>query len=135
MLFRSCGNVLHVHDLVDYVSEEAERAGENAAKFVSAGCRDMASGEDIQLIPADGVRYTVPSTINPGRMDKMVTVRFRVGAVYKNAAVSVYFNEERVMHNRKRIISPGEMEQVILLKSKMASCKDLKNITIKIEQD
>lgn len=131
----ACGNVLHVHDLVDYVSEEAERAGENAAKFVSAGCRDMASGEDIQLIPADGVRYTVPSTINPGRMDKMVTVRFRVGAVYKNAAVSVYFNDERVMHNRKRIISPGEMEQVILLKSKMASCKDLKNITIKIEQD
>lgn len=131
----ACGNVLHVHDLVDYVSEEAERAGENAAKFVSAGCRDMAAGEDIQLIPTDGVRYTVPSVINPGRMDRMVTVRFRVGAVYKNAAVSVYFNDERVMHNKKRIISPGEMEQVILLKDKITAFKDLKSITVRIEQD
>lgn len=131
----ACGNVLHVHDLVDYVSEEAARAGENAAKFVSAGCRDMAEGEDIQLIPADGVRYTVPSVINPGRMDRMVTVRFRVGAVYKNAAVSVYFNDERVMHNKKRIISPGEMEQVILLKDKITAFKDLKSITVRIEQD
>ena len=131
----ACGNVLHVHDLVDYVSEEAARAGGNAAKFVSAGCRDMAEGEDIQLIPADGVRYTVPSVINPGRMDRMVTVRFRVGAVYKNAAVSVYFNDERVMHNKKRIISPGEMEQVILLKDKITAFKDLKSITVRIEQD
>ncbi len=131
----ACGNVLHVHDLVDYVSEEAARAGENAAKFVSAGCSDMAEGEDIQLIPADGVRYTVPSVINPGRMDRMVTVRFRVGAVYKNAAVSVYFNDERVMHNKKRIISPGEMEQVILLKDKITAFKDLKSITVRIEQD
>ena len=131
----ACGNVLHVHDLVDYVSEEAERAGENAASFVKAGCRDSSSGEDIQLIATDGVRYTVPSTINLGRMDKMLTVRFRVGAVYKNAAVSVYFNDERVMHNKKRIISPGEMEQVILLKDKVAAYKDLKNITIRIEQD
>lgn len=131
----ACGNVLHVHDLVDYVSEEAARTGENAAKFVSAGCRDMAEGEDIQLIPADGVRYTVPSVINPGRMDRMVTVRFRVGAVYKNAAVSVYFNDERVMHNKKRIISPGEMEQVILLKDKITAFKDLKSITVRIEQD
>ena len=131
----ACGNVLHVHDLVDYVSEEAARAGGNAAKFVSAGCSDMAEGEDIQLIPADGVRYTVPSVINPGRMDRMVTVRFRVGAVYKNAAVSVYFNDERVMHNKKRIISPGEMEQVILLKDKITAFKDLKSITVRIEQD
>lgn len=131
----ACGNVLHVHDLVDYVSEEAARAGENAAKFVSAGCSDMAEGEDIQLIPADGVRYTVPSVINPGRMDRMVTVRFRVGAVYKNAAVSVYFNDERVMHNKKRIISPGEMEQGILLKDKITAFKDLKSITVRIEQD
>ncbi|MQN01075.1 MAG: FAD-binding protein [Lachnospiraceae bacterium] len=131
----ACGNVLHVHDLVDYVSEEATRAGENAAKFVEAGCRETTSGEDIKLIATDGVRYTVPSTINLGRMDKMLTVRFRVGAVYKNAAVSVYFNDERVMHNKKRIIAPGEMEQVILLKDKVAAYKDLKNITIKIEQD
>lgn len=81
------------------------------------------------------MRYTVPSVINPGRMDRMVTVRFRVGAVYKNAAVSVYFNDERVMHNKKRIISPGEMEQVILLKDKITAFKDLKSITVRIEQD
>lgn len=131
----ACGNVLHVHDLVDFVSEEATRAGENAAKFIKAGCRDTASGEDITLIPTDGVRYTVPSTINIGRMDRTATVRFRVGAVYKNAAVSVYFNDERVMHNKKRIIAPGEMEQVVLLKDKMEAYDGLKTITIKIEQE
>jgi NADPH-dependent 2,4-dienoyl-CoA reductase/sulfur reductase-like enzyme len=97
--------------LVDYVSEEAARAGANAAKFVKdeldianasggqvggAAGADVASaagGNEIQLVATEGARYTVPSTINVSRMDDLLTVRFRVGAVYKNSYVSVYFDD------------------------------------------
>lgn len=128
----ACGNVLHVHDLVDYVSEEAKRAGASAAKFVKEG--EVKSDKVIELFATDGARYTVPSTINVERMDDLLTVRFRVGEVFKNSYVSVYFDDERVMHNKKRIMSPGEMEQVILQKTKLKEA-DPKKITIKIEAE
>ena len=67
-------------------------------------------------------------------MDDLLTVRFRVGEVFKNSYVSVYFDDERVMHNKKRIMSPGEMEQVILQKTKLKEA-DPKKITIKIEAE
>ena len=131
----ACGNVLHVHDLVDYVSEEAQRAGANAAKFVLTGGIDAKPGHVVELKAESGARYTVPSTIDIDRMDDLLTVRFRVGDVYKDSYVSVYFDNERVMHNKKRILAPGEMEQVILQKKKLAEIKDLKTITIKIEAE
>ena len=130
----ACGNVLHVHDLVDYVSEEAGRAGENAAKFIRNNCIDISDGKNIKVIATSGARYTVPSTINPANMDRLLTVRFRVGDVYKNSYVNVYFNEERVMSNRKKIMAPGEMEQIILQKDKLEQFPDLKTITIRIEE-
>ena len=131
----ACGNVLHVHDLVDYVSEEATRAGANAAAYVQSGCKDAKEGEDIKLVATDGARYTVPGTINVSRMEDNLTVRFRVGAVFKDSYVSVYFDDERVQHRKKRIMAPGEMEQVILQKKKLQERPDLKTITIKIEAD
>jgi len=131
----ACGNVLHVHDLVDYVSEEATRAGENAAKYVQNGCRDEKEGADIKLVATEGARYTVPGTINVARMDDLLTVRFRVGAVFKDSYVSVYFDDERVQHLKKRIMAPGEMEQVILQKKKLQEYPDLKTITVKIEAE
>ena len=131
----ACGNVLHVHDLVDYVSEEATRAGENAAKYVQNGCKDEKEGTDIKLVATDGARYTVPSTVNVARMDDNLTVRFRVGAVFKDSFVSVYFDDERVQHRKKRIMAPGEMEQIVLQKKKLQEYPDLKTITIKIEAE
>lgn len=130
----ACGNVLHVHDLVDYVSEEATRAGENAAKYAAGDVKDT-SDKVIKLVATDGARYTVPSTVDVDRMEDLLTVRFRVGAVYKDSYVSVYFDDERVMHNKKRIMAPGEMEQVILQKKKLEEAGDLKTVTIKIEAD
>ena len=130
----ACGNVLHVHDLVDYVSEEADRAGLNAAKFIKGELVE-GKGDDIEIVATEGARYTVPSTIDLDRMDDKLTVRFRVGAVYKDSYVSVYFDDERVMHNKKRIMAPGEMEQVIILKSKLEEKPGLKKITVKIENE
>ena len=131
----ACGNVLHVHDLVDYVSEEAKRAGQNAVKYIKDGCKNESSDAVIEVTATEGARYTVPSTINVDRMDDLLTVRFRVGDVYKNSFVSVYFDDERVMHNQKRILAPGEMEQIVLRKSQLQERAGLKKITIKIEKD
>lgn len=129
----ACGNVLHVHDLVDYVSEEAAVAGENAAKYVK-GILPENSGKEIKLIPTDGVRYTVPKTIDPERMADELTVRFRVGNVYKNCFVSVYFDGERVVHRKRPVVAPGEMENVKFKKTQLASYPGLKTITLKIEE-
>jgi NADPH-dependent 2,4-dienoyl-CoA reductase/sulfur reductase-like enzyme len=131
----ACGNVLHVHDLVDYVSEEAKRAGQNAVKYINDGCKEAGDAEVIEVTATDGARYTVPSTINVDRMDDLLTVRFRVGDVYKNSFVSVYFDDERVMHNQKRILAPGEMEQIVLRKTQLQEKSGLKKITIKIEKE
>ena len=131
----ACGNVLHVHDLVDFVSEEADRAGKNAAKFVDGGCKAEKSKEIIELKAEGGARYTVPSTIDVSKMDDLLTVRFRVGAVYKDAFVNVYVDDNRVMHIKKRIMAPGEMDQVILQKSKLEAAGNIKKIIIKVEEE
>ena len=129
----ACGNVLHVHDLVDFVSEEASAAGKNAAAFVR-GRRGGQEGRDIPLNPVEGVRYTVPVTINPARMDESLTVRFRVGGVYKNCYVSAYFDDERVVHRKRQIVAPGEMEEIRLTKEQLLKHPDLQTITVKIEE-
>lgn len=129
----ACGNVLHVHDLVDFVSKEAQAAGKNAAEYVLNGKKD--SGSDIPIVATQGARYTVPTTINPQRMDEKHVVRFRVGDVYKNCYVSVYLNDERIIHRRRPVVAPGEMEQVELKKEQLEAYPDLKQITVKIEEE
>ena len=129
----ACGNVLHVHDLVDFVSEEAAAAGKNAAAYVKDG-RTEEGGREICLNPVDGVRYTVPVTINTARMDENLTVRFRVGSVFKNCYVSAYFDDERVIHRKRQIVAPGEMEEIKLTKDQLLKYPDLETITVKIEE-
>ena len=129
----ACGNVLHVHDLVDFVSEEAAAAGKNAAAYVK-GKRTEEGGREICLNPVDGVRYTVPVTINTARMDENLTVRFRVGSVFKNCYVSAYFDDERVIHRKRQIVAPGEMEEIKLTKDQLLKYPDLETITVKIEE-
>ena len=107
----ACGNVLHVHDLVDFVSEEAGTAGRNAAEYVKQGEERRQGGKEIKMNPVEGVRYTVPGTINVDRMDENLTVRFRVGGVYKNCYISAYFDDERVIHRKRPVVAPGEMEE------------------------
>ena len=131
----ACGNVLHVHDLVDFVSEEAGAAGRNAALYVKTGEKRGDSGNgDIILEAADGVRYTVPETINPAHMDEELTVRFRVGNVYKNCYISIYFDEVRVLHKKRQIMAPGEMEDVRITRVQLTNAPGLKKITVKIEE-
>ncbi|MFA6776782.1 MAG: FAD-dependent oxidoreductase [Sphaerochaetaceae bacterium] len=127
----ACGNVLHVHDLVDYVSEEASLAGRNAALYALGGKREK---KGIPIVATGGVRYTVPQRLDIHHMSDMVTVRFRVGDVYKGRYVSVYYDDTRVMHLKKKVLAPGEMEQVILQKNSFGQFSDVKTITVKTEE-
>jgi NADPH-dependent 2,4-dienoyl-CoA reductase/sulfur reductase-like enzyme len=129
----ACGNVLHVHDLVDFVSQEAVSAGKNAACYIR---RNGLSNKErtVRLFGSDGVRYTVPQILNPDRMDEDLTVRFRVGEVYQNAFISVFFNDQCILRRKKPIVTPGEMELIKLRKEQINQFPDLKSITIKIEK-
>ncbi len=139
----ACGNVLHVHDLVDFVSEEAASAGRNAAAYVkeyrdAAGTRkveDIHAEREIPLVATGGVRYTVPSTIRTAHMEDNLKVRFRVGSVYQNCLISVYFDDERVIHRKRPVMAPGEMEEVKLTKEQLLQYPELKKITFKIEEE
>lgn len=127
----ACGNVLHVHDLVDYVTQESKEAGKAAARYIKSGLK---RGEAVEVEAAGGVRYTVPSSIQPENAEDKIVVRFRVGDVYKDSWISVYYDKERILHRKKRIMAPGEMEQVILKKEELQKRMGLKKITITIEE-
>ena len=160
----ACGNVLHVHDLVDFVSEEAAIAGENAAEYVLnyAACSCLGSVKsaisdvgDIEVsneyevadnIPENnqkfidikaegGVRYTVPQKVNVMTMKDRLKIRFRVGDVYKDKFISVYAGEERILHKKKKILAPGEMEEVLLEKAKLKNIDGLSGIRVCLEED
>ena len=129
----ACGNVLHVHDLVDFVSQEATAAGKNAATYIKAGEKDV-QAEMLPISPEGGVRYTVPSFVRPSEMEENLTVRFRVGDVFKNKAIVVYFDDQLISKKKRQVMAPGEMEQVILKKNKLEEYPETKKITIRIEE-
>ncbi len=130
----ACGNVLHVHDLVDFVSEEAGIAGRNAAEYVKTG-RGAGKESGIPVIAKDGVRYTVPSSIRPEFMNDRLVIRFRVGGVYRNCYISAYIGSERKIHKKCRIVAPGEMQQVILQKKDIEAAGSVENVTVCLEQE
>ena len=139
----ACGNVLHVHDLVDYVSEEAAAAGKQAAAYVREAAgngqseTEVVCREETQVVleAAKGVRYTVPSTLNPSRMEDMQLIRFRVDDVYRDVFLKVYFDDTPVLSQKKRVLAPGEMEQVRFKKEQIEAFPKLKKITLRIEKE
>ena len=130
----ACGNVLHVHDLVDYVSEEAGNAGKNAAAYVmkkNAEAVNKTEDSVITLSTGKGVRYTVPNTIDKASLSSDVLVRFRVDNVYKNVEIGVFFGDKLVRSVKKRTVAPGEMEQITIKKDDILANADFKEITFK----
>ena len=113
----SCGNVLHVHDLVDYVSEEAEIAGKAAVRYING---EVQSGRGIKLSTDGKVRYTVPQRITA---DENVTVYFRVADVYRDVKIVVRDGDEILVSKKKQKVAPGEMETVTLTADMVAGVK------------
>ena len=119
---------MHVHDLVDYVSEESARAGRSAARFVKVSSSE--SGPVIQITNGNGVRYTVPSSVRVNELDSDLVIRFRSVGVFKDSYIDVSLDGVRTVHRRKQIITPGEMEQVILKIDDLFNVTDVINIEI-----
>ena len=130
---------MHVHDLVDFVSEEAAIAGENAAVYVLKKKEGYEVGDNqiayIDIKAEGGVRYTVPQKIGIGLMSDKLKVRFRVGNVYRDKFISVYAGEERIIHKKKKVLAPGEMEEILLEKDKLITIPDISAIKVCLEED
>jgi len=115
----ACGNVLHVHDLVDFVSKEAEIAGKAAAKYIKSGKKQSF----VIPIKTDGkIRYTVPQIITEA---KDVTVYFRVSDVYKNAKIIITDGDKAILSKSKAKLAPGEMEKIMLKTEQIKNVKEL----------
>lgn len=106
----ACGNVLHVHDLVDNVSDEAALAGAAAARYAMG---EKTVSAHYEVWAKNGVRYALPQRISKG-VTGSIDVYFRVGAVHRGATVEVFSGSERIFVQRKRIMTPGEMEKITL---------------------
>lgn len=119
----SCGNVLHVHDLVDNVSQEGLVCGKAAAEFALDKLQDKVAYD---VVAQNGVRYALPQKIYGGE-DK-VKIYFRVGKVYKGARLNVKSGDEVIFTKKYMILSPGEMENVSIDKSKVNA-----NIVLELE--
>ncbi len=125
----ACGNVLQVHDLVDYVTQESQIAGIGAAKFIKG---EKVSGDCVYTKGVNGVRYIVPQRINH-ETDGDVKLYFRVGAVYNNAKIVVECNGEEILSKKKVKLCPGEMEYVIIKQSVIAGLPVNAEIIVRVE--
>ena len=161
----ACGNVLHVHDLVDFVSEEAANAGRRAAEYVretsgESSEKRMKCGESrkdlpesqaaceewtakmpekevsgiLDILPGDGVRYTVPSVLHLAQMGETLKIRFRVRKEYKNSCVTVHAGDRQLFRRRKQIFVPGEMEEAVIKREDLNAALPADTITIRIEE-
>ncbi|MGI6230816.1 MAG: NAD(P)/FAD-dependent oxidoreductase [Tractidigestivibacter sp.] len=130
----ACGNVLHVHDLVDYVSQEATSAGKAAAEWAAGGSAADAARHNLPVFAEGGVRYTVPQTLDPSLMDSETTLRFRVSDVFEDRRISVYVDDERIVSKRRPILVPGQMEQVTLKREDLLARPNASKITVKLEE-
>lgn len=123
----ACGNVLHVHDLVDFVSEEAARAGDSAAGYIRG--RKANPGTPIKVTTGYGVRYTVPSRIYRESVEEDIHLRFRVGGVYPASRITVKCGDKLIAKKAARIFVPSEMIDIRLTR---ADLDGIEGDTIKV---
>ncbi len=125
----ACGNAVHVHDLVDFVTQESIRAGKNAARYIQG--EKIKNPKHITLRPGNRVRYTVPQYLESTDGDLDVSIMFRPTDVYRDVQIVVYSNNKRIKAQKKKIVKPGEMQIVELKRDTLSQIVD--NITVAIE--
>lgn len=124
----ACGNVVHVHDLVDFVSAEARKAGVAAAKYIKGEVKD---GEYKEIINGKGITYTVPQKFRVENIDKALEIFMRVNNIYKNVKLEVKDEEKVLMILNKQHLAPGEMEKVMVPK-KILDTMVGKSLTVEV---
>lgn len=128
----ACGNVVHVHDLVDFVTAESKRAGKSAATYLQK--QQQAETVCIAVQSGAGVTYTVPQKIRPANVAKAVEVFFRVGMVYHNMRVKVRAGNVDIAAFRREHMAPGEMERILLPKVLLEKAQG-HDLSISVEED
>ena len=106
----SCGNVVHVHDLVDFVTAESQRAGKAAAEYALGKASD--AGKEINVVNGDHVTYTVPQRIRTGNAAKTVDISFRVNAIMSDRLITVTDGDAVLCKYKREHMAPGEMEHI-----------------------
>lgn len=127
-----CGNVLHVHDLVDFVSEEAKHAGECAAEYVKEG--KAATHDKVHVETYGGVRYTVPQYFMKDGDNSPVNIKMRVANVFRKVRISVTADGVEVAGKNKQIVTPGEMETVTLDEAAVEKIKNAAAVRVGLEE-
>lgn len=128
----ACGNVVHVHDLVDFVTEESRRAGRSAAKYVT-GLLDS-SGPAFSVKALKGVTYIVPQTVRLSNVEVKLDVFLRVRNVYKKSRLVIKADNEVIKEIKKLHLTPGEMEHIQLEKNMIIN-KSFHTLTIEVNED
>lgn len=128
----ACGNAVHVHDLVDFVTEEGQIAGRGAAEFVLNGRKDDDSDDIVELVNGNDVGYTVPQKIRKNSFEGKVGVYFRVRSVHKEAALITVKSGDREIYSVKRMhLAPGEMERIDLTPAMLSDVSG--QLTVSVE--
>lgn len=125
-----CGNVLHVHDLVDFVSRESGLAGKKAAEYIFGNKKE--SGDSVKINVFGGIRYVVPQKINRSGENVETPLKMRVGSVMKNVRIEVTADGKTIVSKTKRVVAPGEMEQILLSPEQTAVLRGAKNVSVGI---
>lgn len=124
----ACGNVLHVHDLVDYVTKEAELAGQKAADFIK-GNKNLS--KNINVIPGENIRYTVPNYL-PSHIDTNIKLFFRVTKPIESGRIVVKSNGRTIITGKENTFKPSEMMNINLSPKLIA--EDLSDLTVAVEE-
>ncbi len=125
-----CGNVLHVHDLVDFVSLEAKKAGEAAVNYINKADKNLYDKVEIKT---DGkVRYVVPELLIKNTDYTPISLKLRVGNVYKNVKLEVLVDGNVLVSKPKRVLTPGEMQSIDLKDTEVKALKEAKEILVRV---
>ena len=127
----ACGNVCHVHDLVDFVTAESQRAGEAAARYALDG--GQAAGEEpvLDVKNGDGVTYTVPQRIRPERVERLCQLFFRVNRVCGDSEIVVTSGEVQIAKFKREHLAPGEMENISLPRALLSKAEGELTVSIR----
>lgn len=126
----SCGNSLHVHDLVDFVTKEARRAGQNASKYIKGELKNTT--DEITVSYDKNIGYILPNVIHLANIDKNIVFNYRVRKPLKNIKINIYFNDTLIKTLKKPYMLPAEMEELVLNKELFNST--VGNIRVEIEE-
>ncbi|MFL0245928.1 NAD(P)/FAD-dependent oxidoreductase [Candidatus Clostridium stratigraminis] len=126
----ACGNVINIHNTVEYIVKEGYKAGENAADFCTG---KIFSADRIEVYEGEGIKYAVPKFINLDKLDEKVNISFKTDKLYKSSSAVLYINNNKIQEIFKEEFSPGDIETIILDKKHLKTDEGNISIVIKIE--